>query len=393
MSEKRRIYLDHNATTPLHPVVKDAMVAALRDFGNPSSLHEEGRAARQTVETARLAVAALLNARPGELLFTAGGTESNNTALIGAAHLVRQRAPERLQILTSPLEHPSVGGPLERLRGEGFVVRKLRVDSAGRIALSELQEALAAAPTALVSLALVNHELGNRYPIADCARLAREAGAVFHCDAVQAVGRIPVDVAALGVDLLSVSAHKLYGPKGVGALYIRSDRGAALRELPQLLLGGQQERGRRAGTENVIGIAGFGRAATLCRSELLALADGIAARRDRLEARLLAAIPGARRHGDVEARSPGTANLAFSGVEGELLLINLDLRGIAVSTGAACSSGSIEPSKVILGLGVPREQAGEAVRFSLGIGTTDEDIEQVVAAVAESVEQVRAATR
>lgn len=394
-----RIYFDHNATTPLHPSVLAAMTgAAAHHFGNPSSLHEEGRAARQLVERARAEIAALINATPPDLVFTSGGTESNHSAIVCAARAAARARGQKGQVISSPLEHPSVRAAVDQLGDEGFAVRRLPVDSRGRIDPADLARALDETPTTLVTLALCNHELGNLYPIAALCELSHRHGAFFHCDAVQAVGRVPVDVAALDVDLLSLSAHKLFGPKGIGALFVRSATKpkAGLpalptsEPLPSLLRGGSQEKGRRAGTENVLGIVGFGAAAALCRRELLLRAPEVAALRDDFETRLLT-IPGARRHGDIEpgARAPGTSNMAFDGVEGELLFMNLDLRGIAVSTGAACSSGSPEPSPVLLALGFSRRQALEAVRFSLGAATTRHEVETVAAAVTESVELVR----
>ncbi|HRI51472.1 MAG TPA: aminotransferase class V-fold PLP-dependent enzyme, partial [Pseudomonadota bacterium] len=272
----------------------------------------------------------------------------------------------------------------------------LPVDAQGRLGPAALRAALDAQPASLVSLSLCNHELGNLYPIAELARAAHAAGARFHCDAVQAAGRVPIDVRALEVDLLTLSAHKLAGPKGVGALYCRGAGSAAGPKavagelaIAPLLVGGQQEKGRRAGTENVPGIVGLGRACKLARERLATTAVRIAELRDRLEGRLLA-LPGARRHGDPEARAPGTANLAFAGVEGELLFMNLDLRGVAVSTGAACSSGSPEPSPVLLALGLLPGAALEAVRFSLGSTNTEVEVDQVAAWVEEIILQVRA---
>lgn len=395
----RRIYLDHNATTPLHPEVHRVLCEALSCFGNPSSPHAEGQAARNAVETARREVAQLLNSETSEIVFTSGGTESNNTAVLGAAR-ARRGAPgaqaRSWQVITGPLEHPSIRQPLEVLRAEGFRITVLPVDGAGRLDPEALTRALADGPTALVTVQLCSHELGNLNPIAELVQRAHASGALFHCDAIQAVGKVPVDVRALGVDLLSVSAHKLYGPKGVGALFVRgASAGLAgtcslAVEVPALVLGGKQEKGRRAGTENVLGIVGFGRAARLMREELLARAGELAALRDHLEV-LLLSIPGARRHGEDRSahRAPATSNLAFAGVAGDILMMGLDLRGASVSTGSACSSGSPEPSAGLLALGLGRAQALEAVRFSVGLSTTRTDVEQVAAWVREIVEHVR----
>ena len=391
-----RIYFDHNATTPLDPQVLAAMSAASeRLFANPSSLHAEGRAARHAVEQARAEVAALLAAAPSEIVLTSGGTEGNNLAVLGAARAARQRGGPA-HVISSPLEHPSVRAALGLLREEGFAITLLPVDENGRLAPESLRAVLSAQPASLVSLSLCNHELGNLYPIGELARVAHAAGAYFHCDAVQAAGRVPIDVRALAVDLLTLSAHKLSGPKGVGALYCRGASSTAGRKalagelaLAPLLVGGQQEKGRRAGTENVPGIIGLGRACQLARERLPGSAARIAGLRDRLEGRLLA-LPGARRHGDPEARVPGTTNLAFAEVEGELLFMNLDLRGVAVSTGAACSSGSPEPSPVLLALGLLPGAALEAVRFSLGSTNTELEVDQVANWVEEIILQVRA---
>lgn len=392
---QRRIYLDHNATTPLAPEVTRAMVEALGLVGNPSSAHREGQAARNAIEGARREVAQLLGCSPAEVVFTSGGTESNNAAIFGAlGGAMRCPAPcaeggeARRQVISGPLEHPSVRRALELLRAEGFRITVLPADGKGRLDPAELERALAEEPTALVTIQLCSHELGNVNPIGELARRARAAGALFHCDAIQAAGKLPLDVKALGVDLLSVSGHKLYGPKGVGALYYRQAK--ELPAVPPLLCGGSQEKGRRAGTENVAGIVGFGEAARLSRERFLPAAGEVAALRDRLEA-LLLAIPGARRHGEdrSEHRAPATSNLGFAGVQGEILMMGLDLRGAAVSTGSACSSGSPEPSVGLLALGLSREQALEAVRFSLGVSTTAADIEQVAAWVREIVEHAR----
>ncbi len=406
-----RLYCDYNATTPLHPQVLTQMVtAASQSYGNPSSQHREGRLARQQIEAARARVAALIAAQPSEIVFTSGGTEANNLALTAVAHKIRQQQGRPARFVSSPLEHPSVQATLAALSETGCQVRLLPCDHHGRLDVDELARLLIHQPADLVSLALCNHELGNVYPIAELAAVAHAHGALVHCDAVQAAGRLKVAAAGLDVDLLSLSAHKLFGPKGVGALYVRSARrsptrtsrsapavGAAplptLADLPPLLRGGPQERGLRPGTENLLGIVGFGAAAELCQSELLAAWHAIAPLRDSLATQLLAEVTGARLHGEslsAAARAPGTLNLAFADVEGELLMMNLDLRGIAVSTGAACSSGSIKPSPVLLALGQSAEQARQAIRISLGPHTTPYDIARLKTAIAESVLQVRA---
>jgi cysteine desulfurase len=386
-----RIYLDHSATTPLHPLVAQAMADSLFLYGNPSSLHTEGRLARQAVEGARHKVSQLLGASPADVFFTSGGTESNNTALLALAEAaVRRGRP--LHVVSTPLEHPSVQKPLARLRERGFRVTLLPVDAHGRLDPDSLRRLLNEDPVALVSLSLVNHELGNLYPVAQLAQLSRQHGALVHCDAVQAAGKFPVDARALGVDTLSVSAHKLYGPKGIGALYVAGPAvgscGLSL-ELSSLVVGGEQERGRRAGTENVLGIIGFGVAADLAGTELLPGAAELCARRNRLEAGLLA-LPDTEVNGDSNDRSPTVCNVRFAEVDGELLLASLDLDGIAVSTGAACSSGSSEASPVLRALGQSKTQAREAIRFSLGRTTSDADIDRTLACVAQSVTRIRA---
>ena len=374
------IYLDHNATTPLAPAALAAMTAALRDLpGNPSSPHGPGRAARAAVEAARADVAALVGATPEEIVFTSGGTEGNALAIGGLLRGLRPGRPGRLHVVSSRLEHPSVAGALSAAAVE---VTYLDVGADGSITPEALRAALRP-DTALVTLALANHELGNRYDIATLAAIARAGGALFHTDAVQAAGKVPVDVAALGIDALTISAHKLHGPKGVGALYLR--RSAPFEPAGA---GGHQERERRAGTENVAGIVGFGAAAHLARADLAESAARIRALCDALASRLLQ-IAGARRHGDPARALPGTLNVGFPGAPGQLVAAALDLEDVSVSTGAACTSGSLEPSPVLLALGLSAEEAATAVRFGLGRGTTAEEIDRVVPLVAAAVARVR----
>jgi tRNA (5-methylaminomethyl-2-thiouridylate)-methyltransferase len=375
------VYLDHNATTPLAGEVIDAMTAALRDLsGNPSSAHAPGRAARAALEQARAEVAALVGATPEEIVFTSGGTEGNDLAIRGLCGGARAaRGPGGLHGVSSAIEHPSVLGSLA---AAAIDLTWLPVGPDGAIAPESLHAALRP-QTALVSLALANHELGNVYDLAAAAAIARGGGALFHADAVAAAGKIAIDVAALGVDALTLSAHKLHGPKGVGAVYLR--RGAPFTPITG---GGHQERERRAGTENVAGIVGFGVAARLARA---ALADGaarVAELRDRLEAALLA-ISGARRHGDRARCLPGTLNVGFPGAPGQLVAAALDLEGVSVSTGAACTSGSLAPSAVLLAAGLSPEEASCALRFGLGRDTTAAEIDRVAALVIEIVARVR----
>jgi cysteine desulfurase len=368
----RRIYLDHNATTPLDPRVLDAMLPFLRDdFGNPSSLHWFGQRARGAVEEARTRVAALLGAEPAEIVFTSGGSESDNAALRGA-----RPKPPRTGVVCSAVEHHAVLNTAKAMREEGRPVAVARIGEGGLLDLDDLA-AKVDERTAVVSVMLANNETGAVQPAAEAARIAHERGALFHCDAVQAAGKLPIDVRALGADLLTVSAHKLYGPKGVGCLYVR--RGAPM---APLVRGGAQERNRRAGTENVAGLVGFGVAAALAREGLEAEALRGAALRDRLEERLLA-IPGARRNGD-GPRVPNTTNVSFEGVDAEALLIALDLEGVAASTGAACAAGGLEPSHVLRAMGLPPERVQSSLRLSLGRSTTEADVDQA-AGIIEAV--------
>jgi cysteine desulfurase len=378
-----RIYLDHNATTPLDPRVLDAMLPILRDgFGNPSSLHWFGQQARAAVDTAREQVAALVGASPGEIVFTGGGTEADNMALRGAAAAARE---PRRKVVYSAIEHHAVMNTAKALAEEGVPVASARVGIDGRVDLDDLR-AKVDDHTAIVALMLANNETGVVEPVEELVRIARERGALVHCDAVQAAGKIPVDARALDVDTLAVSAHKIYGPKGVGALYVR--RGTRLKPFVR---GGSQERNRRAGTENVAGIVGLGRAAEVAREEMRTEPARLSELRDRLEARLLA-IPGAQRNGE-GLRVPNTANVSFAGVEAESLVMALDLSGLAVSTGAACAAGAVEPSHVLRAMGLPLERVQASLRFSLGRGTTAEHVDRAAQLVAEAVEKQRKTSR
>jgi cysteine desulfurase len=350
-------------------------------WGNPSSVHAVGRRARAAVESARKQVAALVGGDSEEIVFTSGGTEADHLAIRGLAGAA---APSRRQVISTRVEHPAVLGALEALGAAGMEVTFVPVGTEGQLELAALLGALRD-DTALVTIAAANHELGNLYPVAELAAAVRARGGLVHSDAVQAAGRVALDAPALGVDALSLSAHKLGGPKGVGAVWFR--RGLPLRPL---LLGGHQERERRGGTENVLGIIGFGEACRLARERLPERAAHVAALRDRLEEQLLR-IPGARRHGDPGARVPGTANLGFAGAAGELVVIGLDLEGVAVSSGAACTSGTMAPSPVLLALGLAPAQAREAVRFSVGPGNTEDEVDRAAALTAAVVARVRAA--
>jgi cysteine desulfurase len=362
----RHIYLDYNATTPLDPRVLEAMLPYLREsFGNPSSLHWFGQRARAAVEDARSRVASLIGADPAEIVFTASGSESDNMALRGA---LAKAGSARRRVVTTSVEHHAVLNTAKALREEGVPVAVAGVSEGGRLDLDDLRAKLDDT-TLVASVMLANNETGVLQPVAEAARLARERAALVHCDAVQAAGKTPVDVRALDVDLLTLSAHKLYGPKGVGCLYVR--RGTPL---GPLVRGGAQERNRRAGTENVAGIVGFGAAASLAKESLAAEAERIGALRDRLEQRLLK-LPGARRNGG-EPRLANTANVSFEGADAEALVMALDLEGVAVSTGAACAAGGIEPSHVLKAMGLPPERVQSSLRLSLGRTTTEEEVDR-----------------
>jgi cysteine desulfurase len=377
-----RVYLDHNATTPLHPDVLEAMLPWLREgFGNPSSLHWFGQQARAALDEARGRVATLVGGQPSEIVFTGSGTEADNAALRGVAAMAQE---PRRAIVHSALEHHAVLNTAKALAAAGWPTRSVRARSDGRIDGDDLQAALRE-DTALLSLMLANNETGVLQPVEEAAALAHGKGALLHTDAVQAAGKVPIDVKRLDVDLLTLSAHKIGGPKGVGALWVR--RGT---RLEALLRGGAQERNRRAGTENVAGIVGFGVAAALA-SDPRAKTARMAVLRDRLEQRLLA-IEGSEVNGTAP-RVPNTTNVSFPGIEAESLLLALDLAGIAVSTGAACAAGAIEPSHVLRAMGLPPARVQGSLRFSLGPETTEEDIDRAAAAVVVAVEKQRARSR
>lgn len=379
----QRVYLDHNATTPPDPRVLDAMLPFLREsFGNPSSLHWYGQRARAAVEEARGRVAALIGAEPAEVVFTASGSESDNMALRGA---VARAGGARRGVVTTAVEHHAVLHAAKALGAEGAEVRVARVGEDGRLELDDLDAKLDAA-TLIASVMLANNETGVVQPVAEAARLARARGALVHCDAVQAAGKLAVDVRALDVDLLTLSAHKLYGPKGVGCLYVR--RGT---KLAPLVHGGAQERNRRAGTENVAGIVGFGVAAALAKDALGAEAERVRLLRDRLEGRLLA-TSGARRNGG-EPRLANTSNVSFEQVDAEALLIAIDLDGVAASTGAACAAGGLEPSHVLKAMGFPPERVQSSLRLSLGRGTTEAEVDYAAEVITAAVARQRAGRR
>jgi cysteine desulfurase len=380
-----RIYFDYNATAPLYPEVVDTMSRLLRDaFGNASSVHSFGQQAKMAVDDARSAVAALIGADPSDVVFTSGGTESDNLAIRGAAE-AREPTGKR-HLIAAGIEHEAVLNTFKALERRGWTTTVLPVCEDGILSPDTLRAALTP-DTALVSVMHANNEVGTIQPIAELAALTRATGALFHTDAVQSAGKIPVSVADLGVDLLSISGHKFGGPKGTGALWIR--RGV---RLTPYMTGGRQERNRRAGTENVPSLAGLGVAAAIARRQL-DQASLIAAQRDRLEQGILSNVPGTAVNGDPHRRVPNTTNIGFDGIEAESLLIALDLEGVAVSTGSACSSGSLEPSHVLKAMGLPHPRTRNSLRFSLGSGTTTGEVDFVLGKLPPLVDKLRSLTR
>jgi cysteine desulfurase len=362
------------------------MTVVLRDqFGNPSSVHHFGQQAKSAIDEARTDVASLIGAEPSEVLFTSGGTEADNIAIRGAAEALEPAG--KRHVIASAIEHEAVLNTLKALTRRGWRTTLLPVDQTGIVAPAALRAALTD-DTAVVSVMHANNEIGTVQPIAELAIAARERGALFHTDAVQSAGKIAINVKALGVDMLSLSAHKFYGPKGAGALWVR--RG--VRVLP-LLTGGRQERSRRAGTENVAGIVGMGVAARAATAKLTEEGRRLAALRDRLEAGILRAVPGTAINGAVQPRVPNTTNISFDRVEAESLLIALDLEGIAVSTGSACSSGTLEPSHVLKAMGFNAHRTQNSIRFSLGAANSEAEIDRVIAVLPGIVEKLRSLTR
>jgi cysteine desulfurase len=380
-----RVYFDHNATTPVPPSVADVVVRALlEDFGNASSVHRFGQQAKAVMDEARTAVATLIGAEPSELVFTSGGTEADNFALRGAAEALEPTG--RRHLIATAIEHEAVLVTLKALARRGWKTTLVPVDETG-IVKPEALEAAMADDTAVVSVMHANNEIGTIQPVVELARIAHARGALFHTDAVQTVGKVPVDARALGVDLLSLSAHKFNGPKGAGALWIK--RGT---RIAPILTGGKHERTRRAGTENVPAIAGLGAAAQLARSTLAEKSTRVACLRDRLEAEILARIQGTMVNGARQSRVPNTTNISFDRIEAESLLIALDLEGIAVSTGAACSSGTLEPSHVLRAMGLPTHRAQNSIRFSLGAENTDAEVDYLLDKLPKAVEKLRSLT-
>ena len=418
----RRVYFDNNATTALAPEVLEAMQPYWLDhFGNASSIHRQGQLARQAIEEARERVARLINAQPSEIVFTSGGTEGDNAAVFGAVEagadrFIRSRVslaepridrrsgeprsggrstgeqvsgeqgtagPQQKHIITSSIEHPAVLNAAKVLEQRGTAVSFVRVGSSGVVDPREVENAITPA-TVLISIMHANNELGTVQPTKEISRIARAYGVPLHTDAVQSAGKICLDVDELGVDLLTLSAHKLHGPKGAGALYVR--KGTRFRAL---LYGGHHERDRRAGTENVPGIVGFGKAAELALADLQEESARLRWLRDRLETGILRYVPFARVNGDTERRLPGTTNIRFDLIDGEACVIAMDLAGVCCSTGSACSSGSLEPSHVLTAIGLTREQARSSIRFSLGRYNTEEEIDDVLGVLPSVVQRLR----
>jgi cysteine desulfurase len=381
-----RVYFDYNATSPLSPEVIEAVALASRDlFGNASSVHYFGQQAKAAVDSARSEIAALLNADPSEIVFTSGGTESDNAAIRGAAEALESTS--RRHLVTTAIEHEAVLNTFKALARRGWDTTIVPVESNGIVSIERVAEALRD-DTALVSVMHANNEIGTIQPIAPLADLAHTRGALFHTDAVQSLGKIAVDVRALHVDLLSLSAHKFNGPKGAGGLWIK--RGTRL--LP-ILTGGKHERNRRAGTENVPAIVGLGVAARQAREKLTTEGPRLAALRDRLENGILTRVPNTIVNGDLGARVPNTTNISFDRIEAESLLIALDLEGIAVSTGSACSSGTLEPSHVLRAMGCSAHRTQNSLRFSLGAYSTDAQVDFVLQTLPRLVEMLRGLTK
>jgi len=386
----KRVYLDNNATTAMHPEVREAIVEALHLYGNPSSHHAFGREAREPIEQARSSVAEMLGAAPDNIIFTSGGSESNNLVLKEVA--CRNKAcdcgaglaKKGRHIITTQVEHPSVLETCRCLSIGNVDVTFLPVDKYGRVSVEDVEKAIRD-DTALISIMYANNEVGTIQPIREIGEIAKKRGIRFHTDAVQVAGKLPVNVDELGVHYLSLSGHKLNGPKGVGALYIRPGS-----EVCPLIYGGHQERGRRAGTENTLGIIGLGKAAEVAMEAMTKNIAHMSSLRDKLEKGLTERIPHTRVNGHPEYRLPNTTNISFQYVEGEAILYRLDAEGIAVSTGSACSSGSLDPSHVLMAMNVPIEMAHGSIRFSLGHETTAQEIDYVIDRVAKSIEKLRA---
>lgn len=384
---KRNIYFDHNATTPLHPFVQKKITAALKTFGNPSSLHQYGREARHAVEQSRQIIADFINASPEEIIFVGSGSEANNSVLgllaCSARHCSCHRN-ERNELITTSIEHPCILETSKCLKDKGTIVHYLSVDAYGKVDSRQLMESLNN-KTALVSVMMANNEIGTIQDIKALAAITHKNGSLFHTDAVQAVGKVPIDVRELDVDFLTISAHKMYGPKGIGALYARKG-------IPfcPFIRGGHQEKGRRAGTENTLGIIGFSAAVQMREKEMRNEAKKLCGLRSMLKKGIARSIPDCSFNGHPTDVLPGTINVSFDGAEGEAILLYLDIAGIAVSTGSACASGSLDPSHVLLATGVAVERAHGSIRISLGRDSTKSDIQYILKTLPPIIQRIRA---
>ena len=377
----QRFYFDHNASTPVSPAVVEVLVPALLEvYGNGSSIHHYGQTAKQRLEQARREVAQLLHCDPKEIVFVSGGTESDNLAIQG---VVRSSLAGRKHVVTTSIEHPAVLNTCRQLEQEGVDVTFVGVGSDGLVDPSDIRRAMRP-ETVLVSVMHANNELGSIQPLEEIAAITREAGVPLHSDGVQAAAKIPVDVHALGVDLYSITGHKFYAPKGIGALFVKKGT-----KLAAMQHGGRHEQGMRPGTENVPGAIALGRAAALALADLPQESRRLTALRDLLESGLLARVPSSGVNAGGALRTPNTTSIYFDGLDGDALVISLDLKGFAVSSGAACSSGAVEPSHVLLAIGLSKERARSTLRFSLGRSTTAEQVHALVDAVAQSVAQLR----
>ena len=375
------IYFDNNATTRVAPEVYETMIPYLTEFyGNPSSIHRFGGQLAAKIEEARGSLAALLGAQPSEIIFTSCGTESDSSAILSALSV----CPKRRKVVTTQVEHAAVLNLGKDLERRGYKVSVIPVDAKGRLDMDRAREMIDT-ETAVVSVMWANNETGNIHPVAELGEMARRVGALFHTDAVQAVGKVPMNLAELPVDMLSLSGHKFHAPKGVGALYVK--RGVRFHPF---VIGGHQERGRRAGTENIAGIVGLGKAAELARAHIEEENTRVRALRDKLERGILSAIPAVRVNGDPEHRLPNTANLSFEFIEGESILMLLDLNNICASSGSACTTGSLEPSHVLRAMGVPVTALSGAIRFSLSRYNTEEEVDAVLSVLPPVIARLRA---
>lgn len=378
----RKVYLDNNATTPIHPEVFEAMVPYFKDyFGNPSSIHQFGRSVKVKIDESREKLAELLHASPSEIIFCSGGSESDNMAIKGVALI---NSNEKKHLITSQVEHPAVLNTCRLLEKSGFEVTYVKVDQYGMVDPEEIKEAIKE-NTILISIQHSNNEIGTIQPIEEIGKIAKEKDIFFHVDAVQSLGKVSLNVEDLNVDFLSVSGHKLNGPKGVGGLYIKK----GISKLFPIISGGHHERNRRAGTENVPGIIGFGKACEIAKNEMEVESKCLQSLRDSLHQKLISSIPKLTLNGHPEKRLPTTLNLGIECVEGESIMINLDLQGVAVSTGSACSSGSLEPSHVLTAMGIPHEKVHGSIRFSFGRGNTEDDISYVEKILPPIVKKIR----